>query len=194
MHALYGKTMRDEVANLWFEALKGYDLETVSAALSRHAVNPDNGQFMPRPADVVKLIEGGSDEVALAAWSKVDRAVRQIGTWESVVFDDPLIHYAIANMGGWIALGHKGEDEWPFVRNQFVTLYRGARMRSFEFPAKLVGIAEAANSSRNVRQAPPRFVGDRAKALAVLERGTTDNTTHLEARPVAALLPRERSA
>lgn len=189
VYVLYGKDLKREVASLWLQALKSYELEVVSRALSLHCVNPDNGQFLPRPADVVKLIEGGSDDVALQAWAKVDRAVRQVGTYSSVAFDDGLIHYVIAQMGGWIALGQKTEQEWPFLRNQFVTLYRGARMRSVEHPSHLIGICEAENACAHQAIAPPVLVGNRERAMQVLARGASAQPPLDEARHARELLP-----
>ena len=182
IYAFYRRDLTTMTLRMWFEALKAYEITTVQAAFSRHLINPDNGQFLPMPADLVKLIEGGSDDAALVAWAKVDRAVRTVGPYQSVVFDDPLIHYVIVNMGGWIGLGDKGEDEWPFERNRFVALYRGARMRAFEHPRRLVGKAEA-----DRRAVEPVLIGNRELALVVMNGGV--DAVHHEARPVHALLP-----
>lgn len=168
---LYRKDLTGTALGMWFEALRFYDLEVVSQALSAHVRNPDNGQFAPVPADVVKLIEGGSADVALIAWAKVDRAVRTVGTWKSVVFDDHVIHHVIDNLGGWIDLGKKSVEEWPFVRNQFVTLYRGARLRARQWPSRLVGIAEAHNSLSGQPTPLPVLLGDQDRARLVLQRG-----------------------
>ena len=89
---IYGKTLSEFALTLWWGALKDYDLTAIRNALSRYVVNPDNGQFMPKPADVVRMIGGTSTDSAMIAWTKVDKAVRQVGTWQDVVFDDPLIH------------------------------------------------------------------------------------------------------
>lgn len=35
----------------------------------------------------------------MVAWNKVDKAVRQVGAWTSVMFDDALIHRVISDMG-----------------------------------------------------------------------------------------------
>jgi hypothetical protein len=172
--ALYSKDLSDIVLSVWWEAMRPYDFAAVKDALNRHAVNPDNGQFLPKPADVVRLIDGGTQDSALQAWAKVDRAVRQVGTFASVVFDDPLIHRAVRDMGGWVALGTKTEDEWPFVRNHFVTLYRGfrGRMVPVEYPRVLIGIAEATNSSGGYESDPPVLLGDPDAARAVLKGGS----------------------
>ncbi len=57
------------------------------------------------------MLGGSTQDAALAAWSKVDRAVREVGPYQSVAFDDALIHRVLFEMGGWIPLGSKTEDE-----------------------------------------------------------------------------------
>lgn len=171
---------------LWFNALEGYALPVISAALSQHARNPDTGMFIPLPADVVKLIEGGSEDVGLIAWGKVDRAVRSIGPWRTVIFDDPLIHYAIVQLGGWQKVCAFTDEDWKFQRQPFVTLYKGARQRQIEFPAKLLGIAEATNGEKH-REAP-YLIGDEAKCRHVLATGAA--LPALEMRPARDLIPR----
>ena len=170
VYTLYGKELSPQALSLWFESLRHYDLPAIRSALSAHVRNPDSGQFLPRPADVVKAIDGGSDDAALLAWAKVDRALRVVGTYATVVFDDPLIHYCVASLGGWIKLGQLSEDDWKYQRQPFATLYRGARGRKMSYPAKLLGISEAENGE--LHQAQPTMIGDPEKALQVLAGGS----------------------
>lgn len=173
VHAFYRRDFSDFGADVWWNALKSFDLAAISDAIGRHSVNPDAGQFMPMPADIVKMLGGSTQDSALSAWAKVDRAVRSCGTYNSVVFDDALIHRVIAEMGGWVLVGGKGEDEWPFVRNEFVNRYRGYRMRSEtpEYLPVLVGIAEAQNNRSGHKSQPPMLIGDARAAHQVMLGG-----------------------
>jgi hypothetical protein len=103
--SFYGKDLSQFALDVWWSALKAYDLTAVTQAFNRWLMNPDRGQFPPKPADVLKMLGGGTQDQALVAWSKVDRAARSVGTYSSVVFDDPLIHRVISEMGGWIGIG-----------------------------------------------------------------------------------------
>ena len=113
--------------------------------------------------------------VVLVAWAKVDRAVRQVGTWQSVVFDDALIHRVLHDMGGWLALERKTEDDWPFVAKEFQNRYRGYRGRSErpDYPPVLVGATQAHNSRVGGGAPAPVLIGDAGQARAVLAGGTT---------------------
>lgn len=131
--------------SVWWEACKPFDFVSVKGAFNRHAVNPDNGQFLPKPADIVKLIGGGSLDGALIAWSKVEKAIRTIGPYQTVVFDDPIIHKVISDMGGWIKFGDFTEEELPFKAKEFENRYRGYRTRGAveNVPTKLIGLTDA---------------------------------------------------
>lgn len=171
---LYGKTMSGMAISLWWNALSQYDLNAVRGGLSRHMQSPDSGQFMPKPADVIRMIGGTTQDGALQAWAKVDAAVRSVGTYQTVAFDDPIIHAVVDDMGGWVALGTKTEHEWPFVAKEFENRYRGYRNRggADEYPRTLIGIAEAQNSQNGIPSQPPVLIGDTGLAKQVLLGGS----------------------
>jgi len=171
--AFYRHDFSEFAASVWIAAMGPYDFAAVADAFSRHAVNPDGGKFMPKPADIVRMLAGSTQDSALAAWAKVDRAVRTVGTYRSVVFDDPLIHRILTDMGGWSLVGMKNEDEWPFVRNEFVNRYRGFRERSGtpDYPRHLIGMAEANNSRAGMAVEAPTLVGDVKAARKVYMGG-----------------------
>lgn len=177
VYAFYRQDISAFAGSVWWEAMKPYDFAAVSDAFNRHCINPDNGQFLPKPADVVRMLQGSSKDSALVAWSKVDKAIRSVGTYESVVFDDSLIHSVIADMGGWILLGNKKEDEWPFVKNEFENRYRGYSSRSItpEYKPVLVGLAEAQNEQVGFRSMKPRLIGDAKKATDVYMSGSVSH-------------------
>ena len=51
-------------------------------------------------ADILRMMQGTSLDSALSAWAKVDKAVRRVGTYETIVFDDEIIHRVIHDMSG----------------------------------------------------------------------------------------------
>lgn len=172
---VYGKQMSEAVSAIYWEALNGFEIAAVESAFWRHLRNADVGQFMPKPADVVRMLQGTSVDSALVAWTKVDKAVRTVGPYASVAFDDPLIHRTLQDMGGWIHLSTKTDDEWPFVANEFRNRYQGYRSRNEtpEYPPRLFGIAEADNANRGIQNTPPHavLIGDAQKARQVMLGG-----------------------
>jgi hypothetical protein len=99
----------------------------------------------------------------------VDLAVRRVGTYCDVVFDDALIHRVIQDMGGWIALGTKAENEWPFVAKEFENRYRSFRSRGEcpQYPPTLIGIATAHNFRKGYKSGTPVLIGQEYLAKRV---------------------------
>lgn len=170
----YGKALSTSVIGLYWEGLKHYDLVAVERALWEHTQNPDTGQYMPKNADVTRVLQGRTQDQASLAWSKVDGAIRKVGTYRDVAFDDATIHRVIADMGGWIGFGNRTEDEWPFVAREFENRYRGYRIRAErpEYPPLLIGIANAQNNHAGHVGQEPIFIGDAGAAKQVYLGGT----------------------
>ena len=158
----YGKPLSSGVKMLYWQGLKDISFDVIKQALFKHIRNTDSGMFMPKIADIIKMTQGSSLDAAMQAWSKVDKAIRQKGPYVDVVFDDPLIHKVLHDMGGWIQLGNKTEEEWPFVAKEFESRYRGFRARSEvpDYPPVLTGIANAYNRSKGIELEPMVMIGD----------------------------------
>lgn len=171
---LYGRAASEFAITIWWGALRQYDLAAVRQAFDRHVRNPDSGQFAPKPADLIRMMGGTTQDSALVAWAKVDRALRVVGTYRSVAFDDALVHRVLTEMGGWTVLGTKSEKEWPFVAKEFENRYRGYRMRNErpEYPPVLVGLADAQNAHEGFCGEEPTLVGDQVLAQRVMAEGT----------------------
>ncbi len=169
----YGKKLSGGGLALYWQGLKDLDFAAVKDALGRHLRNTDTGQFMPKIADIRKMLEGSTQDAALQAWAKVDRAMRHVGPYEDVVFDDPLIHRVIEDMGGWVLLSQKDDSEWPFVAREFENRYRGFRARNERPPyqAVLIGIAGAENRKEGRKVSPPRLIGNAEQAKLVMQGG-----------------------
>lgn len=173
---MYGKKASPELLEIYFGALKAYELADLQRAANHHALDPDAGQFMPKPADFVRHIDGSKATRAMRGWCTVDRAIREIGPYQSVVFDDPIIHVVLQDMGGWLALCEtKTEDDLKFRRHEFEKRYQGYALQGgvTDYPARLIGLSEA-DCNRLKRPAPsPMLIGNPEAAKRVLLSGST---------------------
>lgn len=172
--AYYGKTLTDEVAAMYALGLSDMSAEEVRQALSAHMRNPDKGQWIPKVSDLVAFRTGNSDAQADAAWAKVHHAVGSVGGYESVVFDDALIHAVIGMMGGWIRFcTQETHDALDWMGKDFRRIYKGLLNNPLpDYPRVLVGIAETHNSAHGFEVAPPKLYGRRDKALLVYNSGS----------------------
>lgn len=173
---MYSKKASPELLDIYFGALRGYELGDLSRAANLHALDPDAGSFMPKPADFVRHIEGSKSIRAMRAWSAVERAVRMVGQYESVTFDDPIIHAVIEDMGGWVDLCQTAtEKDLEFKAREFDKRYQGYALQGGapEYPSRLVGLIEADYSQRGLPAPKPKLIGNVDRARAVLTGGRT---------------------
>jgi len=172
----YDKKPSPGVLQLYFQGLAEYAIEDIERAVNLHLRNADNGQFMPRIADLVKLIEGSTGDRAAMAWSKVHEAVKRIGPYQTVVFDDPLIHVVLADMGGFHELCDMKSSDAPFKARDFETRYRAyaARREVPPYDPKIIGITEADCVARGFLEHVPApvMIGDVQQCKSVLAFGT----------------------
>ncbi len=175
MHSLgeiYNKKMTEVLLDIYWNALLEFDFCEVAQAMSQHIKEADNGQFMPKPADIHRLLSGDSQTRALSAWTKVEKAFVRVGIYESVVFDDAKIHAVIHAMGGWTQLGLTSQREWPFKQQEFCKRYQGLLHDDLKpYPAKLIGIIEHENMQKGFAYKEPLLLGHQAQALRVYQGG-----------------------
>lgn len=187
-YAMYRQRVSDSMLDLSFGALLPYSIEDVRKGITAHIRNPDTGQFPPKPADIIKHISGNSQSAGGEAWAKVDRAIRCVGNYRTVVFDDPKIHAAIDRLGGWQKISMTDEKEYPFLRNNFLKLYQGFTVQPPEtFPRKLIGTCEHENSQhdsfmRGRSKNEPVMIGDPERARLVYQGGGDQGVAKIRQR------------
>lgn len=146
----YRQDASDFALTVWWQACKAFELEQVRKALTAHAMDPERGQFAPKPADLVRQLQGTHTDRALLAWSRVWNAMQSVGAYQSVNFSDPIIHAAIVDIGGWQALCRINLDELPFVQKRFCDAFRTYSARGKpDAPLRLVGESEQVNLKAN---------------------------------------------
>ncbi|NID14987.1 DUF6475 domain-containing protein [Luteibacter yeojuensis] len=180
------------VIDVFWNGLRMHEFEDVKRAFSLHARDPDRGQFPPRLADITRLLEGSTQTQGMRAWAKVERAVKSVGAYRSVSFDDPLIHVVLVEMGGWVPLCRCAAEDLPFKAREFERRYAAYRLRRElpAFPPRLIGESEAENNlSGREYQVRPVLIGDTEKAVRVIEQGSDSATLRItDAKYVAGHL------
>lgn len=172
LSVLYQQPFNAVLIDLYWQALQRFAFKDVKSALEAHISDPDKGQYLPKPADVVRYLVGSRDTKALAAFSKVTQAIRRVGGYQSVVFDDPLIHTVIEDMGGWMLLCQMTQKELAFRMQEFIQRYAGFITHPpTSYPKQLVGLTEHHNRLSAYPLAPPLLIGQPDKALAVYTGG-----------------------
>lgn len=105
--------------------------------------------FFPKPVDFRNAINGNQDEAAISAWEKVQKGKSKAGQYQSVQFDDPVIHTVIKLMGGWAAVCRlEGHDDEKWQRIDFEKTYKAMQGCNKDHPLYLPGAAEVQNSAK----------------------------------------------
>ncbi len=188
--AFYRQDVSAFALSVWWQACDRYDLEQVASALTAHAMDPERGQFAPKPADIVRALQGTQTDRSLIAWGKVLDAAQRVGAYQSVAFDDGAIHAAIEALGGWPMICRTSHDELPHLQRRFCEQYRSyAKRPDLRYPPLLPGVHQQANATTGRQIAPPVLVGNKQAAENTLRTGIEGPSTELH---VIDALPRPR--
>lgn len=172
--AFYGKDVSSFALSVWWQACSRYSLEQVSKALTAHALNADRGQFAPKPADIVRALEGTHTDKALLAWGKALDAAGRVGAYQDVVFDDAAIHAVIEDIGGWPKFCRAETSELSYLQHRFCESYRAYVGRgAYPYPRVLAGdrSPDHVYTSRGLPPPKPMVVGDVVAARLVYRSG-----------------------
>ena len=170
--ALYRIALSAKSFELYWNVLQSFEWKDIKVAFQKHLTDPDNGRYFPKPADVVRYIDGNSETQALRAWSKVEEAIRSVGCYASVVFDDPIIHVVVDEMGGWIRLCQTLLKDLPFRANEFKKHYVAYVNHPVpHYPRQLLGLEAQQNGMHGYAKQSSLLVGDQKQAFLVFQNG-----------------------
>ena len=112
-----------------------------------------------------------------------------------MIFDDPLIHAVIADLGGWIRLCHSTERELNFQRREFERLYACYLQRPLrKYPRQLTGITDTANAAAGYDWPQnPVLLGDPTQAALVYKNGGKDNLLPVQTLSIRQIMQLNRS-
>lgn len=192
VHAFYRQDCTRFVLDVWWAACEPFELDQVRGAMTVHATDAEAGKFCPKPADIVRVLQGTTTDRAALAWGKLHEAMGSVGAYTDVVFDDPAIHAVIEDMGGWPNMCRTGTDDLGYLQHRFCQAHRAYTGRgTFSYPRRLLG-ERSADSEWQARGLPlprPALVGDPEQARQVYEAGSTAGKTPIRFA-VARVLPR----
>lgn len=201
--AYYRQDASTFVLGLWWNTCRGFELEQVRAALQRHCTDPERGQFAPKVADLARILQGTATDRASLAWGKVLEAMSSVGAYTDVVFDDPAIHAAADDMGGWPKMCRTEIKELGLLQHRFMQSYRAYTERGqFDYPRRLGGdrSPDSEYEKAGLKLPRPALIGDPCRAKLVYQGGGAGKTTisfqsiQSLGGPIAAAIEGPRSA
>jgi transposase len=177
--AYYRQNVSEFTLSVWWQACQPFDMEQVRKALTAHATDAERGQFAPKVADVVRILQGTTTDRAALAWGKVHEAMSAVGAYQDVVFDDPAIHAAVEDCGGWPTVCRTELSELSYLQHRFSQAHKAYTGRGeFDFPRRLTGdrSPDAEYEKKGLPLPRPAIVGDRERARLVYRNGGSGKT------------------
>ncbi len=102
MCEVFSKELSPLAIQTYFRAMERFQVEQIEGAISEAIVSC---RFFPKPVELIEFITGKSGnlaDIAEVEAGKVLQAVKQIGHYNSVKFDDPVTTAVIhMGFGGW---------------------------------------------------------------------------------------------
>lgn len=200
--AYYRQDASRFVLDLWWNACRPFDFQQVQKAMQRHATDPEHGQFAPKVADLVRILAGTTTDRASLAWGKVLEAMSAVGAYTDVVFDDPAIHAAAEDMGGWPKMCRTEIKELGHLQHRFMQSYRAyAERGQFDFPKRLGGdrSPDSEYEKAGLKLPRPALIGNPERAKQVYQQGGNGKTAitfqsiQSLGGPIAAAIEGQRS-
>ena len=114
---IHNREIDSIVIDIYIESLKGYDIGGCTQALKRLM---STSKFMPKPADIIEILEGDVHGKALSAWPEVMLLARNSAEARSA---NEITQSVVLDMGGWKRFGHAQYSEHPFLQREFVDRY-----------------------------------------------------------------------
>jgi len=148
---LYGKEMTKPLLRIYFGALEDYTVDQISRALTAHVKSTSKaGTFFPKPADIIRQLEGSPEDQtknledrAELAWGCIEGEIRRIGSYGSLDIGDKQALAAVKAIGGWQRLCMSTYEELVWRKKEFTNAYECYDRTPIDaLPSKLPGLVE----------------------------------------------------
>ena len=141
----YNKQPTKSLASAYFMVLDDLTIQEFQTAV-KSVLATRKFTNLPMPADILEVVNGNPDDVALIALKELEDAMSIHGAYRSVIFKNKVTMACVRGMGGWQAICQVSSDEWKFQKQEFLKLYR-AYHRNGKYPEVdyLVGLSEHKN-------------------------------------------------
>lgn len=155
----YNQDKPQPVIKLYWDMLKDLSIEEfIRKAIEYMKIN----KFFPMISDFLEVPD--KQDKSILAWQKVLYAFKMAGCWNSVQFDDLVIHSAIEMLGGWRRFNEMTIEERKWAEKDFYKYYNALQNQN-EHPKYLVGYSEKELSDSEYfdRIKPPILIGSAPK-------------------------------
>lgn len=169
--SVFDKAITPQLTEIYFRTLASFTFEEVERGISQAMKTL---RFFPKPAELIDAITGGQvalEDRAHVEATRVLTAIKEVGTYESVYFDDPVTQAVIAqHFGGWHRLADMREDGEKWFIKDFAKAYASFARAGIKENSALPGRAEINNNFRGYEhRGRPAIIGNPETVGRMLE-------------------------
>jgi len=140
VYAFYEREITELACQFWCEDMADFPVEAVERAFAAHRRDPERGQFLPKPADIIRQLQGDSTQRAAVAWGEALECARNGGAGYARL--PPATRAALDSLGGMLALRRADDTQLPFLQRQFIAGHKAVVHRE-DADAMLLGTPAA---------------------------------------------------
>ncbi len=143
---LFDRKISQAMIDAYWTVLKPFDDQAYENAFNRLIAT---SKFFPRPADFIELLVVNNADRSEVEATRVLKAIKTLGAYQSVKFDDPITSAVIQDsFGGWIKLcGELTEAKESWFIKDFVRAYQAFAKQGITHDGQLAGIIERDNAA-----------------------------------------------
>jgi hypothetical protein len=153
----YGEQFSQAQTLLWWNMFKPHSIQVFEQAVYQHMACPDTGMFTPKPANIMKFINGTSkqneqalDDKSEIAWHVIEGEIRRIGSHTTLRMEDRQALAAVKAIGGWKKICGLTISELTWAHKEFVAAYKNYERTDVNLlPDKLPGRIHLENNKRD---------------------------------------------
>ena len=165
-----GTTISKDRIKIYFELCKDLEIEQLKENVYKLLKERVYSNF-PQVAEIRGVGSNTREDNALKAWPAFQKAVENYGYYDSVQFQDRVIHCVIENLGGWEKIANEmpGDfDELQWYEKEFEKIYEVCKKRK-KFPLYIEGAFEKENGKEKEKIIAIDYEGKKKESLTLKE-------------------------
>lgn len=151
---------------VYYDSLIQFTIKQVETAFSKATLKL---KWFPKPVELIELITGTDECNGDVQATNVLKAIKQVGAYETVNFNDPVTHAVINRVfSGWVKMCNElmEKDEKWFLKD-FAKYYKSFKSQGIEDHGNLSGLIESHNSGLGIEHKEVKQIGQILKQLEV---------------------------
>ena len=125
LYLIFGGERSEARDQLYFDNLRDLKNEDFAKAVK---LIIQNNKFFPAIAEIRQVIKNNDGDV-LEAWNEFRDEIREHGVYSLPQFKKPILHQVVRFLGGWQTVSYVERKDMPFLRRDFIEIYKVLRQR-----------------------------------------------------------------